>query len=652
MNEVFEDTDMTAKVITGDYLRDYFKIEDTPEGTDELALIQSRLICMEIPHGTEVIHIGDEADGMYFIESGMLEVLDAGGDQINVMHEGICFGEYAVISKQRRLSTVKAQGKCVIYKLENEDVWAVMARHPEVYAEMMKNVYSQVSEKHMQVQALSRAQRGILQDPENRETFSLKKTIIFYSSVVLVMALSLLYARIDGPVPVFALPIVFMIVYVLITKRTVESLVVATLYAALLAFRTEVSVGFTDAFMGTMGVADNIYTVLVMALMGGLFTVIEASGAVTAFGRVVEKKAHNRVDLLLMSVGIMFISSIDDCLNMMCAARSTKKMANKYRITREEQSVLYSFLPTVLCSFFPLSLWAIFVVGTMNATVKTNAFQLFCKSIPCNLYSIVVLIATVLFCCGKLPRTKRLRQAAERAEKGGKLWPEGSEKFLLDEDTKMWGKRRNLFIPIIVFTVASFAARSISGGSFMVDSACGLVFTIIVTFMLYCGQSIMSPEQFMEYLVQGIQSVALPIVLYLLAICFTGLLEELKMESFFDGLILSYGRIPGLLPFALFLLSMLLTWALGSSWAAYAISFPIGLRLCLAIGGNMPLCIGAICAAGIAGEKNCFLTADAFNVGNMIGCDPKPIRRIRIVYSLVFTAISAALYFVAGMFIK
>ena len=105
-------------------------------------------------------------------------------------------------------------------------------------------------------------------------------------------------------------------------------------------------------------------------------------------------------------------------------------------------------------------------------------------------------------------------------------------------------------------------------------------------------------------------------------------------------------------PMVMFVLAMLLTIALGSSWSMYAIVFPIAVQFAPLLGVNMALCVGAIAAAGIAGEKNCMFTADSMNVGTAIGCDPYVVLRVRVRYSFVITAIASAMYLAAGFIFR
>lgn len=644
---------MPTKQIDKAYLRAFFAIENSPEGEDEITAISEKLERLQYSNGQDICTIDGEPDGMFFLESGTAVVLDRAGEQINVLQEGQYFGEYAVLSQQRRLSTVRSHGQTVVYRLNNDDMMEILRRHPNVYGELMKRVYGQVSQKHTQLLTLSRLQRGILRSPQNTAPMTPLHMLIHYGVLALVFVLSLLLVPRGTALPVFLVPLVLMLVCALVTKRTVESLIVGGMLAAALAYRSGIATGYTDALIETMAEPDNAFTVLVMALMGGVVELIEASGAVTAFKKLCDRKLHSRRGVRLAMLGILAVTAIDDCLNMLCASTSVRAVADEQRVPREETGLLMSFLPTIFCSFIPLSLWGIFVVGAINAGLGGGggAVKLFCSSIPFNFFSIVTVIALLLYCFDRLPRSKRLQKAEKRVAEGGQLWPEGSERYLLREDPAFWGKLVNLILPVVVLAAASLLLRSLHAGSFMLDSACGLVAALLFMFFLYCAQGLMSPEQFADHLLSGIQSMGLPILLYLLTMCFSTLLLQEGMGDFFVGAVRLLRGVTGLLPASLFLISTLLTIALGSSWSMFVIGFPVAMRVASAVGINLPLCVGAVCAAGIAGEKLCVFTGDDLSVGSSIGCEPQAVLKVRIPYALLFSLLSLVFYLLTGFFV-
>ncbi len=641
---------MAKQYIDNTYLKDFFGIGEGPEAEAELDEIQKQLVRLQFANGEDICTIDGEPDGMFFLESGSAVVLDRDGAQINLMRAGQYFGEYAVLSQQRRLSTVRSLGRTIVYKLGNEEVLQILQRHPDAYGELMKRVYSQVSRKHAQLTALSRMRRGILQAPGNKAPMSFPQMLLHYGIVAVIFLLCFFLVPKQSAAPVFLIPLGLMLGYVLLTKRTIGSLVVAGLLAALLVKRSGLCTGYTDALLETLSAPDNAFTVMVMALMGSVVTLIEASGAVTAFRKVADQKIRSQKQTFLSTIGILILTGIDDCLNMVCAATSLRSVSDEQRIPREHTSLMLSMLPTVVCSFLPFSLWGIFVISNIGAAAPGEGFSLFVKAIPFDFFPIIVILGMLLFSLDRLPKIKALRTAEKRVEDGGELWPEGSERYLPQEDGEVWGKIRNLLVPVFVLAVTSLTFRSFWSKSIMLDSAVGLVATLLVMFFLYCSQGIMSPETFLDHLITGIQSMVLPIVLYLLSMCFSSLLEEQAMGSFFDMAVIRLTPVAALLPAMLFFLFTLLTMALGSSWAMYVIGFPIAVRAAMTMGLNLPLCVGAICAAGIAGEKLCPFTSDSMTIGNAIGCKPETALAVRIPYSVACFLLSLVFYIIGGLF--
>ncbi|MBP5331406.1 MAG: cyclic nucleotide-binding domain-containing protein [Lachnospiraceae bacterium] len=641
-----------ASKINDKYIRDFFGIDDSPEGDEELAEIVEKLIKVKYENGEDICTIDGDPDGMFFLESGTAIVLGRDGTQLNIMHEGQYFGEYAVLAKQKRMSTVRSLGRTICYKMETDDVMKILLKHPNIYGELMKRVYSQVSRKHSQVLALSGMRKGILQHPSNVAPMSKKQMLLQYGSLAIIYLLAALFIPEKTDAPVFVLPLLLMLGYVIISKRTLESLIAGGILAALMLYRTGLAASYADAIMDTMASPDNVFTVFVMALMGGMVTLIESSGGVTAFKKFAEKNAKNENDVLLTSFGIMTLTLIDDGLNMLCASSAIVSVAKEKRVVREKLALLYSMLPTVLSSFFPLSLWGIFVIGTLNLSIRENVVGMFAKSIPYNFFSILVIPAMLLLCTGKLPRVRQLRDAEIRVRDGGTLWPAGSEKFLSLNEPEMWGKISNVMLPIGCLAVASLTIRTVWSRGFIVDSAVGLTATLIFMFLLYCAQGLMTPEQFMEHLITGIANSALPIIMYLLTMCFSSLLEQLYLNSYFESMIGFFKGFVPVLPAMMFLISVVLTIALGSSWAMYAIIFPIALKLANSVGLNPAICIGAVAGAGIAGEKLCVFTADALNVGTAVGCGPGAILKVRVSYSAILTVIASVMYLVVGIIVK
>lgn len=75
---------------------------------------------------------------MFFIEHGLVSVLAPSGRSIAQLKDGDYFGEMALMTNERRNSTVVATSFCDIYQLSRRDFEEVIVGYPEVYAHLVQ----------------------------------------------------------------------------------------------------------------------------------------------------------------------------------------------------------------------------------------------------------------------------------------------------------------------------------------------------------------------------------------------------------------------------------------------------------------------------------------------------------------------------------
>jgi len=81
--------------------------------------------------GDVVMRAGDYGRHVYFISSGVMEVLDAEGKLIRMLGEGDLFGEIALLRDQPRSATVRSVGYSDLYMLDREAFKRTLVRYPD-----------------------------------------------------------------------------------------------------------------------------------------------------------------------------------------------------------------------------------------------------------------------------------------------------------------------------------------------------------------------------------------------------------------------------------------------------------------------------------------------------------------------------------------
>ena len=124
--------------------------------------------------GDTVVQQGEDAEEMYFVLSGQLEVM-VSGQKVHTVKEGAFFGEYALLheGEQKRTATVRVAedcGDCVLWRLGRAALRAILLRNPEV-ADMLDHTKRDdnrqfVTAKHVAFQQRQQQQLAQLADAE------------------------------------------------------------------------------------------------------------------------------------------------------------------------------------------------------------------------------------------------------------------------------------------------------------------------------------------------------------------------------------------------------------------------------------------------------------------------------------------------------
>ncbi|MDO4500524.1 MAG: cyclic nucleotide-binding domain-containing protein [Erysipelotrichaceae bacterium] len=634
------------KVITPEFIADYFKI-DLPEAEG----VFKALDCIHYKNGENIVTVGDPADGLYFIEDGQATVLNKDGEAVNEMSAGHYFGEYAILANEPRLTTVKAHGKVIAYRLKSEDFMQIVACHPEVTGRLLKQVYGQISQKHTRLTSLTHKHRGVLFSPGNNRDNKLSSILITYIPIIVLFIYVFISVRIQNEFTFMMqiLPMIFLLAFTLWTKRVLEGMLLTVILLAGMLNQGDFINGLGNMMIEGIGNPSTAETIVIMALVECVAALLAKAGVVSAFKKLSREKIHNRKQSLLGMFFIMVAVCIDECLNIVTAAFCTKESMEEHKVSAEHRALLASS-SMAICSLIPFSLWSCYIYGWISMYYK-NSGHIFLQVIPKNMAGIYALILSLLLCFDLLPETKTLKKANERIENSGKLWPEGSEQYFDNEmDDEVVGKTYNLILPMIVWMISSiFFGYLNNDGSFALEPIPGLIMTLIFMFGLYVSQRLLSPKDYFESMAEGIGNSLMPILLLVFAERIAESLSKLGfIELLEGGILLLVGDKLYLLPLLVFVAGLIVGVILRSCWGMYGLGIPIAIFLAKSLNVDVTLCLAAILAAGIIGENlNPYLDETSPMVG-VIGCEPRVYRKLRVEYWLLITLLCAISYLLLG----
>ena len=198
---------------------------------------------------------------------------------------------------------------------------------------------------------------------------------ILVSNKVIILAVTFLVTYFLPPevenYGVFSIaPAVFLIAYIFVTQRIVESLVLASLIGVIMVSRP-VTVGegswigntftdFSDSLLSTMMSEDIAWLIIVCGLMGSIISLIEKSGGAFAFGEWVAKRAKTAKSSLMWTWVLGIIIFIDDYLNSLTVGACMTPLTDRYKVPREFLAYVVDSTAAPLCVLIPISTWSVF----------------------------------------------------------------------------------------------------------------------------------------------------------------------------------------------------------------------------------------------------------------------------------------------------
>jgi CRP-like cAMP-binding protein len=102
-----------------------------PFSTSERRDLVQRFRARDFPGGQVLIHEGREADGLYVVLSGEVEVM-AGGQRLARLQEGELFGEMSLLRKGPASATVRTSRKTSLIRLPRQDFDELILSHPQI----------------------------------------------------------------------------------------------------------------------------------------------------------------------------------------------------------------------------------------------------------------------------------------------------------------------------------------------------------------------------------------------------------------------------------------------------------------------------------------------------------------------------------------
>ncbi|MGI6721893.1 MAG: Na+/H+ antiporter NhaC family protein [Anaerovoracaceae bacterium] len=473
--------------------------------------------------------------------------------------------------------------------------------------------------------------------------------------VVIVIAASYLltFALPDDPKDFGAwsvIPAIFLIVYIFITKRIIESLVLASIMGFIMigGVRDNILQTFSDSLLKVMMSEDIAWLIIVCGLMGSIISLIQRAGGAYAFAEWASTKARTRTTALMWSWVLGIVIFIDDYLNSLTVGSCMAPLTDKHKVPREMLAYVVDSTAAPLCVLIPISTWAVFCGRLLESNgwaPKGDGLIYFIKTIPFNFYGWLAALIVPLVILGVIPKIGAMKKAEERVANDGPLAPEGSDKMDIlsgSQDMKMPDKPKiiNFLLPIIVLVASTVI--------FDVDMQMGVLCTLAFMFVFYLAQKLMTAEEFCDVSLVGLGNMIMPLMLMVLAFLFAEVNTQIGFTKFCITAATNV-MTPALMPVIIFIVLACTEFITGTNWGMYVIALPIVIPLAQGMGVYMPLAVSAVLSAGVFGSHICFYSDATVLTSAATGCNNFSHAFSQMPYGLIGAGCTAVLFLIFGM---
>ncbi len=505
------------------------------------------------------------------------------------------------------------------------------------------------------------------------------------------------------------IPPVLALVMALVTKEVYSSLTVGVFVGMLIYQFTLNGAGVEQAIdalcmvpqMMAEQIAGNGALLLFLALLGALTVVIAIAGGSRAYARWVAKhiKSARAATVLTAILGIFIF--VDDYFNCLTVGAVMRPVTDRFRVSHEKLAWIIDSMAAPICIIAPVSSWAVAVSGYMGE----DGFNTFVASIPYNFYALLTIFFVFFMLITKMdfgPMRKAEIEAGSEDTDLTRIPTEGTTlekmseagvkdvskidkhppeldtvvaetadvKTLISEELEDYkgiavsdkGRVSDLVVPILCLIAFSIVGMMYTGGFFQgvdfataigedpVGGLCiGSFVAICIAGIMFLPRKLMTLGGFVEGMSEGVRSMIGAIMILVLAWSLGGTCRYLLgtgefVADFLNGL----GVGLDLLPFALFLVTAFIGFAMGTSWGSIALVMPIVVGVFAPDDALFLVAVGATLAGSVYGDH--ISPISDTTILSSAGAKCNHLRHVatQIPYATTVMVVAAIGYLIAG----
>ena len=373
-------------------------------------------------------------------------------------------------------------------------------------------------------------------------------------------------------------------------------------------------------------VAEEMYILAFIFLLGILTTLVYISGGLGAFAEWATRRVRTRVHAQLVPIILGIVIFFDDAFSCLVGGNVSRSITDARRVSRAKLSYLVDSTAAPVIILMPVSGWAAFIAVTMTDIFEANqitnytGYEAFLATIPTNFYAITALVfvfAVAFFGLDFGP----MRKDETRAVQDGVLWDESHGPVPGEMDRNLQqrsdGRVSDLVLPIatligVTLFLALWIGITATEGSLTMmqvlantDVIISLFYGGIAACVVSAAMLLMKrtpPSQVGRATWAGIVSMLGAGAVLSLAWVTAEIISSLGIGEYLAGFI-SGDLAFALLPAILFLLASFISFSIGSTFGTFGLILPIAAEIVVSVDISMLIpAFGAVLAGAIFGD--------------------------------------------------
>lgn len=415
-------------------------------------------------------------------------------------------------------------------------------------------------------------------------------------------------------------PPVIAIVLALATKEVYLSLFCGVLLGAGMVAGFQPWNTFTTLFT-TMKDSMDLNIIIFDVLLGMIIVLMSRSCGTAAYGRWAASHLKNKKQALMATAGLGVLIFVDDYFNCLTVGSVMRPVTDKFKISRAKLAYIIDATAAPVCIIAPISSWAAAVNSYVPEGGAMNGFQLFCSTIPYNLYALLTLF--MVFFISAKGIDFGLMAKHEKNAGNGDLFTSGGEEFkdIADADKKAFDSGKghvvDLIAPMLVMIFSAIGAMIYTGflggatgpvDAFAnCDAETSLIFatlvTVVFTAILYLPRKVLKFKDFMSALPEGAKMMIPAILILTFAWTLKGMSDQLGIGDFVNNNLDLNGGFAVFVPVIVFLIAIFISFSTGTSWGTFSILVPIVISMYQNVDQKMMIiAVSAVLAGSVCGD--------------------------------------------------